>query len=46
VEVGEWTFEERALVVQAKAGAVDHKLMAAFLVHLVNANRLAFRMEN
>jgi hypothetical protein len=46
VEVREWTSEEQALVVQAKARAAEHELMASFLVQLVNANRLAFRMEN
>lgn len=46
VEVGAFTEAEKELVVEAKAGAEEHEAMAALLVQLINARRLAFRNKN
>jgi hypothetical protein len=46
VEVGEWSPAEKQLLVEGLAGAGEHEVHAAFLVQMLNAGRLKFRMEN
>jgi hypothetical protein len=46
VEVGEWSLAKKQLLVEGLAGAGEHEVHAAFLVQMLNAGRLKFRMEN
>jgi hypothetical protein len=46
VEVGEWSLAEKQLLVDGLAGAREHKVHTAFLVQMLNASRLKFKIEN